>query len=116
MKNAVKILKALSDQNRLRILMMLDLRTLCVCEITELLKLAPSTVSKHLSIMKEAGIILDEKNGKWVYYSLNPEFTLQNESLFLSIKNMLKDDIKILDDYNFLDENIEITACEIQIN
>lgn len=67
----MKIFKALSDTNRLRILRMLDSRPLCVCEIREILQLATSTVSAHLSILKEADLIVDEKDNKWVNYSLN---------------------------------------------
>ncbi|MBX7151094.1 metalloregulator ArsR/SmtB family transcription factor [bacterium] len=66
-----KLFKAVSDPNRLRILKMLQMKDLCVCEITEVLQLAPSTVSKHLSILKESGYILEEKDGKWVNYSIN---------------------------------------------
>jgi ArsR family transcriptional regulator len=71
MRPIVKIFKALSDTNRLRILKMLEIRPLCVCEITEVLQLATSTVSKHLSILRDANLILDEKEGKWVNYKLN---------------------------------------------
>jgi len=71
MEKLVNIFKALGDKNRLRIVKMLQQRTLCVCEITAVLALAPSTVSKHLSILKQAGLITDKKEGKWVYYSLN---------------------------------------------
>lgn len=66
-----KIFKALSDKSRIRILKMLQVKPLCVCEITELLKLAISTVSKHLSILKDSGLIIDDKDGKWVNYKLN---------------------------------------------
>ncbi len=69
----IKIFKALSDQNRLRILKALQTRVLCVCEIKELLGLANSTVSQHLSILKENGFILEEKEGKWVNYMINPK-------------------------------------------
>ncbi|MGB2957683.1 MAG: metalloregulator ArsR/SmtB family transcription factor [Bacteroidota bacterium] len=71
MRDLLKILKALSDSQRLRIVKMLSIRPLCVCEITEVLELAQSTVSKHLSILRDADLILDEKHGKWVNYSLN---------------------------------------------
>ena len=71
MKQISKIFKALSDTNRLRILRMLNNRSLCVCEIREILQLATSTVSAHLSILKEADLIVDEKDNKWVNYSLN---------------------------------------------
>ena len=71
MRSLIKIFKALSDQNRIRILKMLQIRSLCVCEITEVLNLATSTVSKHLSILRDADLIFDEKDGKWVNYHLN---------------------------------------------
>lgn len=72
LENKVQIFKALSDANRLRILKMLQIRKLCVCEITEVLGLATSTVSKHLSLLRQAGFILEEKDGKWVNYLINP--------------------------------------------
>ena len=64
--------KALSDINRLRILKALQARVLCVCEIRELLGLANSTVSQHLGVLKKAGFIIEEKEGKWVNYMINP--------------------------------------------
>jgi len=67
-----EIFKALSEPNRLRIVKMLQQRSLCVCEITEILQLAASTVSKHLSILKAVGLILDEKDNKWINYKINP--------------------------------------------
>ena len=68
MQNLTKTLKALSDSNRIRILKMLAAKPLCVCEITDILELATSTVSKHLSILRDAGLIVDDKCGKWVNY------------------------------------------------
>ena len=50
---------------------MLEARPLCVCEITAVLDLATSTVSKHLSILRDAGLLADSKDGKWIYYELN---------------------------------------------
>lgn len=67
-----KKFKALSDPNRLRILLMLKIKKLCVCEITSILELASSTVSQHLSILKSEGFIIEEKDGKWVNYYINP--------------------------------------------
>jgi ArsR family transcriptional regulator len=71
MRKLAKTFQALSDSNRIRILKMLEVRPLCVCEITEILQLANSTVSKHLSILRDAAFIVDEKDGKWVNYFLN---------------------------------------------
>ena len=70
MRDITRVFKALSDSNRIRILKMLEIRPLCVCEITGILGLAPSTVSKHLSILRDAGFVNDHKEGKWVNYSL----------------------------------------------
>ena len=60
MKEITDIFKALSDKNRLRILMMLTRRPLCVCEIQNVLSITVSTVSKHLSILRDIGLIIDE--------------------------------------------------------
>lgn len=70
MRTEIKLFKALADTNRLRILKMLEVRPLCVCEITAILGLAISTVSKHLSLLREAELIEDTKEGKWVNYRL----------------------------------------------
>ncbi len=71
MNELLKIFKALGDKNRLRIVKMLQQKDMCVCEITAVLGLATSTVSNHLSILKDAEIIGDVKDGKWVDYYLN---------------------------------------------
>jgi ArsR family transcriptional regulator, arsenate/arsenite/antimonite-responsive transcriptional repressor len=88
MRQIIKIFKALSDSNRLRIIKMLEIRPLCVCEITEVLQLANSTVSKHLSILREADLILDDKDGKWVNYSLNTKLA---DDMKKQILSLLKD-------------------------
>jgi ArsR family transcriptional regulator len=68
--NFMNITKALSDENRVRILMVLKSHQFCVCEITAFLDLSPSTTSKHLSVLKQARLIEGRKEGKWVYYRL----------------------------------------------
>jgi ArsR family transcriptional regulator len=70
MREFMNITKALSDPNRVRILLALQSGELCVCQITELFNFAPSTVSKHLSILRNAGLILSRKTERWVYYRL----------------------------------------------
>ena len=88
-----EIYKALSEPNRIRIIKMLQKRSLCVCEITEILNLAASTVSKHLSILKSAGLIIDEKDNKWINYKINPnpEDAGVISALF-SVKLLMEDD------------------------
>ena len=70
MREFMAITKALSEQNRVRILLALKHGELCVCQITELFGFAPSTVSKHLSILHHAHLILSRKSERWVYYRL----------------------------------------------
>jgi ArsR family transcriptional regulator, arsenate/arsenite/antimonite-responsive transcriptional repressor len=70
MKAFLNITKALADENRLRMVMALREGELCVCQLTELLGLAISTVSKHLSILYQAGLVAARKEGRWMYYSL----------------------------------------------
>jgi DNA-binding transcriptional ArsR family regulator len=62
------ITKALADPNRVRMLLALRGRELCVCQVTELFGLAPSTISKHLSILFQAGLVESRKDGRWIYY------------------------------------------------
>ena len=66
----IAITRALSDQNRVRTLMALKDRELCVCQIIELLKLAPSTVSKHMSILANARLVEGRQEGRWRFYRL----------------------------------------------
>ncbi len=70
MRTTIAILKAASDETRVRILLALSRHELCVCQITAVLDLAPSTVSKHLSILYGAGLVRMKKRGKWVFYSI----------------------------------------------
>lgn len=70
MREFMSITKALADPNRVRILLALRRGELCVCQITELLSLAFSTISKHLSILQHAGLIQSRKSERWVYYRL----------------------------------------------
>ncbi len=70
MRSTLGITKALSDIQRLRILMVLREGELCVCQIIEVLGLAPSTVSKHLSVLSAAGLVDSRKDGRWAYFRL----------------------------------------------
>ena len=68
MLHFVETAKALSDPSRVRALCALRDHELCVCQIIELLGLAPSTVSKHMALLRQAGLVESRKNGRWVYY------------------------------------------------
>ena len=70
MREFMALTKALSDENRVRILLALRVRELCVCQITRLLNLAFSTVSKHMAILRQAGLVDSRKEGRWIFYRL----------------------------------------------
>ena len=69
-----RFFKALADETRLRILGLLEVREMCVCEVMVALNLTQPTASHHLGLLENAGLVEDRKEGKWVFYSLaNPE-------------------------------------------
>lgn len=70
MRDYLAITKALADEARVRALVSLADGELCVCQIIEVLGLSPSTVSKHMSILQQAGLIERRKDGRWHYYRL----------------------------------------------
>ncbi len=101
MKEFLLIIKALSDENRLRALMGLVSGELCLCQIIELLGLAPSTVSKHMSVLHQAGLVDTRKDGRWIYYRLTEESEsscvraiLDTTLESLSKDNRVRDDAK----------------------
>lgn len=90
--NAAKAMKALSDPNRIRIIEILSNKEMCVCEITSVLNLATSTVSNHLSILRNAGIIEDKKDGKWVNYRVKtPAENQYVQHVLFVLKNWVRD-------------------------
>jgi ArsR family transcriptional regulator len=70
MNEFLHLTKALADENRVRLLLALRRGELCACQLTELLRLAPSTVSKHLFLLKHAGLLESRKDGRWIYFKL----------------------------------------------
>ena len=69
MKTFVRIMKALSDPSRVRVLKLLEDRSLCVCEIQSVLGLAQPTVSSHMKTLEDAGLVSKERQGTWMIYS-----------------------------------------------
>jgi ArsR family transcriptional regulator len=79
-----KFFKALADETRLKILRLLEVREMCVCEVMVALGLTQPTASYHLGILENAGLAKDRKKGKWVFYSLaNPKLTRNMHKLEL---------------------------------
>ncbi len=97
MKKFVKVMKALSDPNRVKILKMLQYKNMCVCEMQEALGVAQPTVSKHLRILEEAGFVEYEKDGLWVNYLLAKDAdTPYVKSLLENMRGWLENEPEII--------------------
>ncbi|MEX2154570.1 MAG: metalloregulator ArsR/SmtB family transcription factor [Gemmatimonadaceae bacterium] len=73
LSRAVELFHALSDETRLEIVQRLRSGERCVCDLTDLLEAAQSRLSFHLKVLKDAGLVVDRRDGRWVHYSLNRE-------------------------------------------
>jgi len=114
MRRTTNLYKALSDQNRVRILMMLQEKPLCVCEIVAVLKLANSTVSKHLSILRNTDLIMDEKDGRWVNYRLATDADSDLiEGVMQQLNAQLQDDETVKNDRRVLTDIDRFSICSI---
>ncbi len=71
MKDFIRVMKALSDPNRVKVVKMLQQKPMCVCEMQTALGIAQPTVSKHLKVLEDAGLVQSKKDGLWVNYSLS---------------------------------------------
>lgn len=106
--------KALSDATRVRLLCALRGGELCVCQLIELVRLAPSTVSKHLSILYQAGLVESRKKGRWVYYGIpgEPASHFPGAVLESTFKELEEDPI-IVGDMERLEEIKQIDVEEL---
>ena len=93
MKAFVKVMKALSDPNRVKIIKMLQHRKLCVCEIQALLQISQPSVSKHLKLLENTGFVMSSKDGLWVNYHLSDGSSSPYVSSIIgNLKHWLNDD------------------------
>jgi ArsR family transcriptional regulator, arsenate/arsenite/antimonite-responsive transcriptional repressor len=90
-KFMVDIFKALAEESRLRILTLLMQDEMCVCEIEECLKMTQSNVSRHLTALKNSGILDSNKKAQWTYYKISDNFKEENEKLWLYLLKKLKE-------------------------
>src|SRR5215510_10448990 len=90
LKKAVMLFHALSDETRLAVLERLTGGEHCVCELTDVMRAAQSRLSFHLKVLKDAGLIQDRREGRWMYYSLNPEAIEELEEAVDRLKQAAK--------------------------
>ena len=117
MRHFLLITKALSDETRVRLLLALRDGDLCLCQIIDLLGLAPSTVSKHVDTLRQAGLVEMRKDGRWHFYRLASEDRLSvvREALHWALRSLQDEKIILADAarLRYLREQDpgELTAC-----
>ncbi len=98
MKAFTKVMKALSDPNRVKIIKLLQQKSMCVCELRAALQIAQPSVSKHLKILEEADLVDYQKDGLWVnYYLTDGKKSPYAASVLGNLKHWLEDDPEIVD-------------------
>jgi len=117
MKDVVKIFKALADPTRLRIVLLLRRRELCVCELMFVLRMEQSRVSHHMRVLRDAGIVEDVRNGRWIIYRVPEEAQSLLEGLLagtlrerIELSREASEDGRKLE--SCIQENIRGCVCE----
>lgn len=96
MKKELLVTKAIADRNRLRIIKLLQSKPMCVCELTAVLGIAQPSVSRHLRVLKDAGLVRDKRKGSWIDYLLDIDSDDTSVTQILSIlERWLEDDPQI---------------------
>jgi len=114
MRKLEAALKAAGDPTRTRILKLLADGELCVCQIQAVLGIAPSTVSKHLSILKFAGLVEDRRDGKWIHYRISPAGDNPHARGVLTLlSGALDREPRVLEDRRRLKKVLKIPAAEL---
>ena len=112
METLLETLKALSDKNRLRIVAALSrYEELCACQITELLQVTGATASRHLSVLQHAGLLKSRKEGRWIYYRLDPPATADLVFQWLDESFAGSDELQA--DLIILDEIVSVTREDL---
>ncbi len=94
--NPTTFFKYLSDETRLLILLLLKQQgALCVCELVVALDLSQPKISRHLALLREVGLLLAERRGKWVYYSLNPQLPAWVEQVLQLVQGQAPSDLEL---------------------
>jgi ArsR family transcriptional regulator len=107
----LNLFKALSDETRLRMLSVIFQGEMCVCEIEQSLGLTQSNASRHLTVLKNAGIIKGVKRAQWMYYSLNECFTEKHKELYEYLCTRLKALDSYVSDTEHRNDCIEQHLC-----
>ncbi len=104
MKTSADILKSVGDEQRLRILMLLAVKELSVCQLMGIMDLAQPLVSRNLSILSRAGFLSERRDGKLKFFRVREDLSPRLERLLAALKNMVEGDPQYLDDLETLRE------------
>ena len=110
MKELILTAKAFADPSRVRILMALRKGELCVCELCDALAATQSTLSTHLQVIRQAGLVSARRQGKWMYYAIAPEAEALVRSLFQFFAASIKADATLRRDEKNLSKRLALRA------
>jgi ArsR family transcriptional regulator, arsenate/arsenite/antimonite-responsive transcriptional repressor len=114
MRELMAVIKALADENRVRILMAVQGRELCVCQIVELLGLAQSTVSKHMAILHQARLVESRKESRWMFYrGADADSPAEAREMAAVVSKLLADAPKAVEDAKRLKQIMKIDRDEL---
>lgn len=114
---ATGMAKALGDETRMRILALLENQELCACQIIEMFELANSTISRHLAVLKQAGLVQSRKSGRWIYFSWVEEPAGNAQFLQQWLSTVVSQDPQVRQDRERIREILKIdpeALCRIQ--
>jgi ArsR family transcriptional regulator, arsenate/arsenite/antimonite-responsive transcriptional repressor len=114
MRDLIAVIKALADENRVRVLLAVQGRELCVCQIVELLGLAQSTVSKHLSVLHQARLVESRKEGRWVFFrAADGHSPAEPREIAAVVSRLLADDPEAAEDAKRLKQIMKIDRDDL---
>ncbi|MEJ2078826.1 MAG: metalloregulator ArsR/SmtB family transcription factor [Acidobacteriota bacterium] len=117
LQDFMDIARALADESRVRTLLALKQGELCVCQITEILDLAPSTVSKHMALLRQARLVDSRKEGRWIYYRLPDDPSPVVKQALEWVSGSLEEAMEITHDRKHLEEIVGLepeALCQLQ--
>lgn len=106
-----EMMKALSHETRLRVLHLLNQQGgLCVCDLYEVLKMPQPTVSRHLKLLRDAGLVVDYRENQWVHYKIHHELDEPRKKVLLQVLGLAKQEVLFKNDLKRLSE-IKLAVC-----
>lgn len=110
-RDFIKVFKALGENTRMKIIKLLSYKSMCVCELSEVLEMLQPRISQHLKILKEAKLVNESKEGYWVFYSLNEE---NLKRYWKEFHDFLAEDLDKTEEFPGMKNKIDNLSCRIK--